>query len=529
MKMKKSILVSCILLCLSSFAITPHDGRTATEKWAYAAAANAADAVRSEIPEAVTNGVTSIVTKAYVEELGIEASGGKPNIIHVRASNNSIVETYDKVVEMFNQTNTIYVQYFSDANNYLLFKQDSYNKNTQEYEGTSLTVYVATFTLLANAHNSATTSLQGLSSIQIMAVPEMESIAATVKSKSLLTNNLTALQNSQVSNLIEQVAKPIAEKETEEVRQIVYTWENFLDGSNVVFSITNYISGSYSVNSPKLRIKELRDGTNYVEVYNSAEEIKVHINSFSNDYVDAKFDLFEEAFGEALSNKADKNWGKYTSEGTEIASIGYSNTVYLTAPQTVFAGGLEYERVAVGLGSVCVLTEKGAPVYTAGDEGTFKFQSDGGTNFFGFSKTDSYTLGCKTDGISVVGNLVTLQYEVIMTGCPCVWYKADLQTATPWEQLNLPDGTAVPGASHVVSWNSGSATPRECYINCPEAKGFFKATVEVAGSSRFITNMPAELGAGIICTNTSASATVKNGVIKPTYNGSQVIWTWSEL
>lgn len=309
-------------------------------------------------------------------------------------------------------------------------------------------------------------------------------------------------------------------EDNEQTRQIVTTWENFLDGSNVVFSITNYLSGTYSLDAAKMTIKELREGE-YREVYNSRDEILLHIHDFmDNDFRVATNQVIG-AVNAAIGNKADKDWGKYTSAGGEAPE----NTVYMTAPNTVFAGGLEYERVAVGEGTICVLTTHGAPVWTQGDEGTFKFQDDGGTNYFGFAKTDSYTIGANTDGITVQSSMVTMNYNITMSGRPCVWYKADLTSNTPWEQLNLPDGSPVAGASHAVTWEQNpTAGTQVCYINVGnQPQGFFRATVEVAGEAKFITNMPADLSGGIICTNT---ATGVNGVIKPTFNGTTVQWDW---
>lgn len=304
-------------------------------------------------------------------------------------------------------------------------------------------------------------------------------------------------------------------------RAIVMTWEQFLGGSNVVFSITNYISGAYSLDAAKFRVLELHNGA-YNETYNSRDEIILHINHFkTNDFAIATNQVIG-AVNEAISTKADKAWGRHTSSG----GVAPSNTVYMTAPNTVFAGGLEYERVAVGQGAVCVLTTRGAPTWTQGDEGTFKFQDDGGTNFFGFAKTDSYTIGANTDGIDVANNIVTLTYDITMSGVPCVWYKSELSPNTSWEQLNLPDGSAISGASVVVTWDEDPPAGQEiCYINCGNSpRGFFKATIEVAGDSKFMTNMRADLSGGIVCTNTAAHV---NGIVKPTFNGSTVNWTWS--
>ena len=307
------------------------------------------------------------------------------------------------------------------------------------------------------------------------------------------------------------------------VDTIVASWEQFLDGSNVVFSITNYISGTYDLSAAKLRILELRPGeTNYTEVYNSRDEILLHIADYNTKTVQPQIVELRGEFESGLSEKADKAWGKYTSSG----GIAPSNQVYMTAPHTVFAGGMEYERVAVGEGAICVLTTKGAPVYTQGDEGSFKFQDANGTNYFGFAKTDSYVIGAETDGISVSEGIVTLEYNVTMSGVPCIWYCPSLDTLPiSWEMLNTSDGSPVPGASHVVQWDEDPPVgKRVCYINCPEPKGFFRATIEEPGEAKFMTNMPADLSGGIICTN---EATGVNGVIRPIFDGSSVRWEWS--
>lgn len=319
--------------------------------------------------------------------------------------------------------------------------------------------------------------------------------AAGIPQPSWTNHNRIAGSQEMMTNF-----KPWAEgveSATAETKRIVYSWETFLDGSNVVFEITNYISGAYNLDAAKLKIRELRDGT-YREVYNSRDEILMHIENFSNLYVRVAMDELVEAVAGMLENKADRNWGKYTSAGGEAPS----NTVYMTAQHTVFAGGMEYERVAVGEGSVCILTTKGAPVWTEGDEGTFRFQDDGGTNYFGFSKTDSYVIGANADNINVIGDVVELEYDITMSGVPCIWYKERLDDGLDWVQLNASDGSPCPGAPKVVSWEETPPAGAEiCYINCEEAFGFFKATVEVPGYSKFETNMKADFHAGVLCTD----------------------------
>ena len=282
--------------------------------------------------------------------------------------------------------------------------------------------------------------------------------------------------------------------------------------------MTNYIG---SAEIPKLRLLELQgEGTNaqYREVWNDTRKVEILEASIKSNYVSGA------RLAETLKGYAPRAWGAYTDRGdTNVVA----ETTWMANPQTVFAGGTEYQRVAVGDGAICVLTTKGAPTYTAGEAGTFRFQDAGGTNYFGFSKSDSYTIGCNTDGIAVgADGLVTLTYNVIMADdtFPVVYYAATLDG--DWEQLNEADGSATDGASVPVTWGT-EGTAYKAYVNLAGASaptGFFRAETSVAGGAIFETNMRARLDGGIECVNT---ATGKAGVIKPKYDGTSVKWEWS--
>lgn len=333
------------------------------------------------------------------------------------------------------------------------------------------------------------------------------------------TNAVRAIAEEESLKAVAPLSKEMEDikKSNSNTTAIVNEYVAFVDGSNVTFVITNYLSGSYNINAGKFKIRELRDGQ-YNTVYDSREEIRIHLTNAVNTLT-ANFNqrLLEYAniLSASLDLKADKDWGKYTSAG----GLAPSNTTYLTSPHTVFAGGMEYERVSVALGTICILTNHGAPTYTQGDEGTFKFQDDGGTNYFGFAKTDSYTIGCNTDNIEVSsdGGLVTLTYNITMSGVPCIWYTTDLVNSQ-WVQLNLSDGTQAEGAPVVVSWEQNPEPDTEvCYINTANLPaGFFKATIEVAGSAKFMTNMPADFSGGVLCTDgiTRIQFVNDNGTVK---------------
>ena len=301
---------------------------------------------------------------------------------------------------------------------------------------------------------------------------------------------------------------------------IVNSWEGYWDGTNVIFEVTNYY-GNTSGEIPRLRIKELREGA-WQTVWDEANKFQVcETNIMSNvvAYVTGEVGGVKQY---AAENFAPMAWGTVTDKGTTNV-VG--NSVWMTAPETYFAGGTEYQRVAVGSGSICVLTDNGALAKTTGEPGTFRFQDEGGTNYFGFAKSDSYTIGCNTDGIAVEGTLVTLRYDVIMGGgdVPIVYWRQSL-TSGEWVQLNNADGTATQGAPYTVTWYTSGGSYYAA-INCgANASGFFKAETSVAGDVVFETNMKMRVDGGLECPNT---ATGVMGVIRPTFNGSTVIWNWS--
>lgn len=272
----------------------------------------------------------------------------------------------------------------------------------------------------------------------------------------------------------------------------VGAWEGYWGGSNVFWEVTNYY-GNTSGELPKLRLKELitegEGAPYYKEVWNDIAKFEIFASNLT--------DKVEQEVAVAAAPRA---WGTVTDKGAENP---VENSVWMTSPQTVFAGGTEYQRVAVGTGAICVLTARGAEAYTTGEAGTFRFQDEGGTNYFGFAKTDSYTIGCNTDGIRVEGGLVTLTYNVIMAAgdVPVIYYRPDLTQSSRWVQLNAEDGTPVADAPFPVTFGTEGGK-HLAFLNVGDApSGFFKAETSVAGDVVFETNMKMRLDGGVLCTD----------------------------
>ena len=312
------------------------------------------------------------------------------------------------------------------------------------------------------------------------------------------------------------VVTPVSNK-VETTAAIVDSWESYWGATNVELQVTNYY-GNTTGALPRLRIREFRDG-HWTNVWDEIDKFIACKAEILHDVAKSN----ETVLATVQSNYAPRAWGSYTDKGTTNV---IPNSVYMSSPETYFGGGTEFQRVAVGSGAVSVLVDRGALAKTTGEPGTFRFQDAGGTNYFGFVKSDSYTIGCRTDGISVgAGNAITLRYDVIMSGedVPVVYWTDDLRTGL-WTQLNNVDGTAADGAPYAVTWLQDGGS-YYATVNCGGSpSGFFVAETSVAGDVVWETNMKARLGGGIECTNT---ATHVNGVIRPKFNGTSVTWEWS--
>ena len=162
-----------------------------------------------------------------------------------------------------------------------------------------------------------------------------------------------------------------------QLADVVNLWEGYWGGTNVVFEVTNYYNAT-SGELPRLRIRELRGGV-WTNVWDEVDKFNVCEAGILAHVAASNSALL----AEVREGFAPKEWGAYTDKGTTNV-IG--NSVWMTSPETYFAGGTEYQRVAVGDGAICVLVRNGADVYTAGEAGTFRFQDAGGTNYFGFAK-----------------------------------------------------------------------------------------------------------------------------------------------
>lgn len=304
------------------------------------------------------------------------------------------------------------------------------------------------------------------------------------------------------------------------ISNTVSQWEGYWNGSNVYWSVTNYLEAG---NAKIMKLYEIQTNGVTREVWNDSDKYDIFYTntlaavSLTNNYTIG-------VVSNLLDSKADRAWGKYCSTGEDAPN---TNTTWISSQETVMAGGYAYRKIAVGSGTISVLVSHGSVPYATGKEASFTIGDGYGTNYFGYVAQDNFVLGADCEGITVAGGLVTMDYQVIGSTFPIMYWCDDLITKD-WQQMNRSDGTAIPTAPFGgATWSlAAGGTAAKVHVNVGTApQGFFSCMTTNIGGGTFKTNMRADfLDAGLMCTNTLST---QMGVIRPKFNGTTVEWVWS--
>ncbi|MCR5838040.1 MAG: hypothetical protein K6G94_00205, partial [Kiritimatiellae bacterium] len=196
-------------------------------------------------------------------------------------------------------------------------------------------------------------------------------------------------------------------------------------GTNVVLVVTNYNSQTHA---PAMKLQHLdTDSGQYVTYW---DETRRHGMTLTNamNYTDAQ-----------IETRAPKAWSGTTSGLGAEAPAGVT---WISTPETVIAGGYEYEKVVTSAGAVWILTSNGLST-GATTNSFFRVSASDGTELFSIEKTDSYLVGVSADGLTRSGNTVTVPVNVVGNAHPyirattnlvdAVWTKEDENGfSCPW-------------------------------------------------------------------------------------------------
>jgi len=262
-------------------------------------------------------------------------------------------------------------------------------------------------------------------------------------------------------------------------------------GTNVVLVVTNYNSATHA---PSMKLQHLDPQSGEYVTY--WDETRRHGMTLTNamHYTDA-----------AIGTCAPAAWSGTTSGLGAEAPAGVT---WISTPETVIAGGYEYEKVVTSAGAVWVLTSNG--LYTGPTTNSyFRVAAADGTELFSIEKTDSYLVGVNADGITTSGNTVTIPFNVVASEHPYLRASRTLVNAD-WVK-ETENGFSCPWAS--VSW-SGTTGAYVATITTSEPQAFFYFEYLVEGSAKIKNSAKTDLSGGIIFNQTTYYPTVNGNKLE---------------
>lgn len=262
-------------------------------------------------------------------------------------------------------------------------------------------------------------------------------------------------------------------------------------GTNVVLVVTNYNSQTHA---PAMKLQHLdTESGQYVTYW---DETRRHGMTLTNamNYTDAQ-----------IETRAPKAWSGTTSGLGAEAPAGVT---WISTPETVIAGGYEYEKVVTSAGAVWILTSNGLST-GATTNSFFRVSASDGTELFSIEKTDSYLVGVSPDGITRSGNTVTVPVNVVGNAHPYIRATTNLVDAV-WTKED-ENGFSCPWAT--VSW-SGTTGAYVATITCSQPAAFFYFEYMVEGVAKIKNSAKTEMTGGIIFNGTTYMPTISGNELK---------------
>ena len=263
-------------------------------------------------------------------------------------------------------------------------------------------------------------------------------------------------------------------------------------GTNVVLVVTNYNSATHAA-AMKLQHLDPESGQNVTYW----DELRQHGITYTNgmNYTDA-------AIAERAAPRA---WSGTTSG---LGSEAPAGVTWISTPETVIAGGFEYEKVVTSAGAVWVLTSNGMST-GATSNSFFRVAASDGTELFSIEKTDSYLIGVNADGITRSGNTVTIPINVVAAEHPYIRCTKNLVNPT-WVK---EDEGGLDCAWATVSW-SGTTGAYVATVTTAEPQAFFYFEYMVEGQVKIKNSAKTEMSGGILFNGTTYLPTVNGNKLE---------------
>jgi hypothetical protein len=276
-----------------------------------------------------------------------------------------------------------------------------------------------------------------------------------------------------------------------------------------------------------LKLKEIRDGVEQT-VWDQRDLANKNLETVSGWIAETNAALQAE-IAQVRTNMPTTAFSWYDSVSGQ--KMPTNDTTFISTPEVVFSGGYTWEKNVTSGGECWILVNNGmSTIYGSkgaeSEQSFFAIKDYEGNSIFEVQKTasrmaDAVPSSCRFDeSIGDYGEF-TVQFSSISDAAPTAYVSATLDAATRDFQL---ESSATCCAT--VTW-TGHSGAWVCHIR-PKTKMaqiFAYAKFEISGSVQVVSKALMSVEAGIACPNT---ATGVMGVIRPSYNGSTVTWTWSE-
>lgn len=263
-------------------------------------------------------------------------------------------------------------------------------------------------------------------------------------------------------------------------------------GTNVVLVVTNYNSAAHA---PAMKLQHLDpESGQYVTYWDEMRQHGITYTKGTN-YTDA-------AIAERAAPRA---WSGTTSG---LGSEAPAGVTWISTPETVIAGGFEYEKVVTSAGAVWVLTSNGMSA-GATSNSFFRVAASDGTELFSIEKTDSYLIGVNADGITRSGNTVTIPINVVAAEHPYIRCTKNLVNPT-WVK---EDEGGLDCDWATVSW-SGTTGAYVATVTTAEPQAFFYFEYMVEGQVKIKNSAKTEMSGGILFNDTTYLPTVNGNKLE---------------
>ena len=192
-------------------------------------------------------------------------------------------------------------------------------------------------------------------------------------------------------------------EELEASDRIIYA---IVEGSNVLDVVTNYDS---VVNIPERMLVQIDTNGERKVVWRESTRHNATIEQLTAA-LDNATNALATATAALLAAKADRAWGKYTSGLGEDAP---ADTLWISHPNTVLAGGLDWMKNVTTGGDIFVLTSNGMALEFENNPTNAAFfnLASNGETIFRIEKTDERAVYVNISDVDVVGNYLLVGFQ----------------------------------------------------------------------------------------------------------------------